>query len=230
MRSGQALFSIDEVLLECYVDDPLALFVGDVITQRTNRVMLLPWWRVLGPAISWGKMELDRSVNWIGATMAFPEGEPAVVEASLPDKFAADLRQDVADHRAKPMVAVDDLRRLAGKGSWAANVGPALRNFLQPRWKVIGDTDRASKARPTSAKGKEVKRRALKRGGSLVETCRVRTALDSPQQGGQGGTEEVSGLADPDSARHASHHVRCVALGPWGRTLKDTPWHGSPQL
>ena len=178
MRSGQALFSIDEVLLECYVDDPLALFVGDVVTQRTNRALLLLWWRVLGPAISWGKMELGRSVNWIGATLAFPEGEPDVVEASLPEKFATDLRQDVADHRAKPMVAVDDLRRLAGKGSWAANVGPALRNFLQPLWKVIGDTDRASKAPPSSAKGKEAKRRALKRGGSLVETCRVRTALD----------------------------------------------------
>ncbi len=43
-----------------------------------------------------------------------------------------DLKADVDSKRSKPLVHVDDLRRMAGKGSWVANAGLALRNFLQP--------------------------------------------------------------------------------------------------
>ena len=178
MRSAQALFSPMEVLLQCYVDDPLALLSGDEATRRTNAAVLLLWWRALGPGISWGKVEAGRSVNWIGATLALSELDADVVEASLPPAFTEELRQEVAAKRAKPMVMVDDLRRMAGKGSWAANVGPTLRNFLQPLWKVIGDVDRANRAQPSSAKGKEAKRRLGKKGGTFVETRRVHTALD----------------------------------------------------
>ena len=54
-----------------------------------------------------------------------------------------------------------------------------MRNFLQPFWKVVGDADRRrNAAQPTTAKGKEARRRRLKSRGDFVETCRVRTALD----------------------------------------------------
>ena len=179
MRSGQAMFSPEELLLECYVDDPLALLAGDADTRRTNAALLLLWWRVLGPGISWGKIEAGRSVDWIGATLSFPDGEDDVVEASLPQAFADDLKEAVDAQRMKPMAAVDDLRRLAGKGSWAAGIGPSLRNFLQPLWKVVGDAARAAQAVPATAKQKEAKRRFGKKGGSaFVPTCRVATALD----------------------------------------------------
>ena len=178
MRSGQALFAPEELLLQCYVDDPLAQLAGDPETRRRNAALLLLWWRALGPPISWAKVAIGRKVDWIGATLAFPPGDPDVVEASLQPAFAEDMRQDVAVKRSQPMVRMEDLRRLAGKGSWASNIGPALRNFLQPLWKVIGDVDRADKAPPTSAKGKEARRRRGKHGGTFVATCRVRTALD----------------------------------------------------
>ena len=177
MRSGQAMFSPEELLLECYVDDPLVLLVGDESTRQENAALLLLWWRVLGPGISWGKIEAGRSVNWIGATLSFPEGEEDVVEASLPQAFADDLLADVCKQMTKPMVEVDDLRRLAGKGSWAAGVGPTLRNFLQPLGKVVGDAARAEASAPASAKQKEARRRKGKSSSAFVATRRVMTSL-----------------------------------------------------
>ena len=59
---------------------------------------------------------------------------------------------------------MEELRRLAGKGSWAANLGPALRNFLQPLWRVIGDAERERMAPALSAKGKWAMKWQSKRG------------------------------------------------------------------
>ena len=178
MRSGQSLFTPEEVLLQCYVDDPLAQLAGDEDTRRANAALLLLWWRVLGPGISWGKVEVGRKVDWIGATMEYRDDDEDVIEASLPQAFADGLREDVREARSKPMASMEELRRLAGKGSWAANLGPALRNFLQPLWKVIGDAERARAAPALSAKGKEARRRQSKRGSTFTETRRVYTALD----------------------------------------------------
>jgi hypothetical protein len=178
MRSGQALFSPEEVLLQCYVDDPLAQLAGDADTRRANAALLLLWWRVLGPGISWGKVEVGRSVEWIGATLAYPDDEEDVVEASLHKAFADGLKADVDTARRTAMTSVDELRRLAGKGSWAANLGPALRNFLQPLWRVMGDAERERAAPALSAKGKQAKRWQSKGGRAFVETRRVYTALD----------------------------------------------------
>ena len=178
MRSGQALFSMEELLLECYVDDPLIICAGDDETRRLNMALLLLWWRVLGPGLSWGKVQLGRTVDWIGVELSLPDDDEDVVVASLNDKFVQELKADVACKRAKPVMEVDDLRRLAGKGSWAANVGPALRTFLQPLWKVLGDVDREQRTQALSAKGKRARRWQMKSGKTLVPTVRVRTALD----------------------------------------------------
>ena len=178
MRSGQALFDPVEVLLECYVDDPLILLAGDPETRRLNAAILLLWWRVLGPGLSWPKMEAGRTVDWIGTTIGFSEKDADVVKAELPQKFKDDLARDLQAARSKPRVPFGDLRRLAGKGSWAACVGPALRNFLQPLWKVVGDAERTAQAGPPmSAKAKLLRRRGHNK-GDMVATCRVRTALD----------------------------------------------------
>ena len=178
MRSGQALFSLEELLLECYVDDPLMILAGAAETRRSNAALLLLWWRVLGPGLSWGKVQLGRSVEWIGVELNLPEDDEDLVEASLHEKFVQEFREEVVGMQSLPVVPADDLRRVAGKGSWAANVGPALKTFLQPLWKVLGDVDRQLKSPAQSARGKEAKRRRLKRGGVLVPTRRVRTALD----------------------------------------------------
>ena len=96
MRSGQALFDPAEVLLECCVDDPLALLAGDSETRRLNAATLLLWWRVLGPGLSWPKMETGRVVDWIGTTIGFQK-DPDVVEAALPQKFVDDLSEELRD-------------------------------------------------------------------------------------------------------------------------------------
>ena len=178
MRTGQALFLPEELLLQCYVDDPLAQLAGEADTRRANAALLLLWWRVLGPGVSWSKVAVGRSVEWIGATMEYPDDDEDVVEASLPQPFADGLKADVLAVRQKALASVDELRRLAGKGSWAANLGPTLRTFLQPLWRVMGDAERERTAPAASAKDKKAARWRGKQGGKSVATSRVYTALD----------------------------------------------------
>ena len=49
MRSGQALFEVDELLVECYVDDLWIALAGEEDERMLNAATLLLWWRVLGP-------------------------------------------------------------------------------------------------------------------------------------------------------------------------------------
>ena len=178
MRSGQSMFTPEELLLECYVDDPLALLAGDAATRRANLATLLLWWRVLGPGISWGKVAVGRRVDWIGATVELLDEDEDVVRASLVPEFAEGLKADVAAARDKPMCRVEELRRMAGKGSWAANIGPSMKNFLQPLWRVIGDTERVRSAPAGSTAAAKAARRRGKSADTFVPTRQVMTALD----------------------------------------------------
>ena len=178
MRSGQSMFTPEELLLECYVDDPLALLAGDAATRRANLATLLLWWRVLGPGISWGKVAVGRKVDWIGATVELLDEDEDVVRASLVPEFAEGLKADVATARTKPMCRVEELRRMAGKGSWAANIAPSMKNFLQPLWRVIGDTERARSAPAGSTSAAKAARRRGKSADTFVPTRQVMTALD----------------------------------------------------
>ena len=178
MRSGQSMFTPEELLLECYVDDPLALLAGDAATRRANLATLLLWWRVLGPGISWGKVAVGRKVDWIGATVELLDEDEDVVRASLVPEFAEGLKADVAAARDKPMCRMEELRRMAGKGSWAANIGPSMKNFLQPLWRVIGDIERARSAPAGSSAAAKAAKRRGKSADTFVPTRQVMTALD----------------------------------------------------
>ena len=65
-RSGAALFGPDEVRIKVYVDDPWSIWHGSLVTRRRNRAILLLWWLVLGPPLSWKKFQVGRSIRWIG--------------------------------------------------------------------------------------------------------------------------------------------------------------------
>ena len=69
------------------MDDPLIICAGDDETRRLNMALLLLWWRVLGPGLPWGKVQLGRTVDWIGVELSLPDDDEDVAVASLNDKF-----------------------------------------------------------------------------------------------------------------------------------------------
>ena len=48
MRSGQSMFLPEELLVECYVDDPFVLAAGSPATRKKFFAVFLLWMLVLG--------------------------------------------------------------------------------------------------------------------------------------------------------------------------------------
>jgi hypothetical protein len=170
MRSGQALFDPTELQVECYVDDPLAAIRGDAYARLRRATILLTWWRVLGPNMSWAKLDKGAMVKWIGADVAVLDR--FTCQASLPPAFIAEVVAEARRLRQRAMNPLEDVRRFAGKCSWATGVGPALRNFLEPLWAVIGETARQEEASRRAKGGKH------KWGKPWVHTVRFVTTLN----------------------------------------------------
>ena len=167
MRSGQSLFEAMELLIQCYVDDPLLVIRGPAARRRHLAAILITWWRALGPSLSWSKMGKGTRVIWIGAALEVLDRY--VVKAELPKPFVDALRAELQEMALKDVVKLSLLRRSAGRGSWATGMAPAVRNFLQPFWATIADVARADLQRGGQ--------RMRWRGEPMVHTTRVRSAV-----------------------------------------------------
>ena len=71
--SGQALFSTGETRIQVCVDDPCRVWRGTPAVRSWNKVILLLWWLVVGPAIFWKKLQIGRQVKWIGVQIQLEE-------------------------------------------------------------------------------------------------------------------------------------------------------------
>ena len=81
-RLGQALFSAAETLIQVCVDDLCTVWKGTLAARSWINVILLLWWLVVGPAISWKKLQTGRQKKWIGVLVQFEE---KAVVITLPD-------------------------------------------------------------------------------------------------------------------------------------------------
>ena len=167
MRSGQSLFEAMELLIQCYVDDPLLVIRGPAARRRHLAAILITWWRALGPSLSWSKMGKGTRVIWIGAALEVLDRY--VVKAELPKPFVDEHKAELKELAEKDVVKLSLLRRAAGRGSWATGMAPAVRNFLQPFWATIADVARADLQRGGQ--------RMRWRGEPMVHTTRVRSAV-----------------------------------------------------
>ena len=111
-RSGQALFASDEARLQVYVDDPWSIWRGSPAARARNKAILLLWWLVLGPPISWRKVQQGWLVKWIGVEVALKGGG---VELTLDSDFIDDLLAQVQAHLQAKVIPAAELRKLAGK-------------------------------------------------------------------------------------------------------------------
>ena len=123
-----------------------------------------------------GKGRQRAVVKWIGADVLV--ADRFTVTASLPPAFVADLIAETRRLRHMAMAPLDDVRKFAGNGSWASGVGPALRNYLQPLWAVIGEAARKEAANPES-QDKEANSHKRKRWSrERIHTVRIATTLN----------------------------------------------------
>ena len=135
-RSGQSLFSAEEARIQVYVDDPWTIWKGGDEERAKNLGLLLLWWRVLGPPISWRKVQVGRDVRWIGIHISIARGG---VDLTIDPDFLSDLILDIQKAHDGDDILATDLRKIAGKAEWAAGLIPYLKPMVSPLWAAIAD-------------------------------------------------------------------------------------------
>ena len=135
-RSGASLFRPDEVRLQVYVDDPWTIWRGALATRRRNRAILLLWWLVLGPPVSWKKVQIGRGIRWIGVCVQL-RGD--FVHITLDGAFVLGLAAEVTTILGLAWVSAGRLKKLVGKAEWAAGIIPYLKAFIMPLWAATSD-------------------------------------------------------------------------------------------
>ena len=136
-RSGQSLFEETEARLQVYVDDPWCIWRGSAAQRRRNRAVLLLWWAILGPPISWRKMQIGVRIKWIGVLVVLAGGQ---VSVTLDPTFLRDLAREIGVLRRVQSIPPARLKKLAGKAEWAAGIIPYLKPMISPLWSAASDT------------------------------------------------------------------------------------------
>ena len=96
--------------------------------------ILLLWWLAVGLDLPWEKLQLGRSVNWIGAQVTIRRDEAQV---ALPEEFLESMKQHAIEMLQKPSIPVQDLRQYGGKGVWSGSIIPGLGIMISPLWSAL---------------------------------------------------------------------------------------------
>ena len=95
------------------MDDPCTVWRGTPAARSWNKVILLLWWLVVGPAISWKKLQIGRQVKWIGVLVQLEE---KAVVITLPDKFIAEMLAEVEQLLLAAAVPTRQAQEACGQG------------------------------------------------------------------------------------------------------------------
>ena len=115
----------------CYVDDPLAVVMGDTTTRKTTMAMMVLVWESMGFRLSYKKGQRGRTVDWIGGTLTLnDDGITAKVKQSIID----DIQVALKSFEGKNVLSRKDVRSFVGRCNHAAGLLVTLRPFLQALW------------------------------------------------------------------------------------------------
>ena len=85
-RLAQSLFSVDELDLQIYTDDPVATMVGT--SQQVDRyiTVLVLAWRALGLNLAFAKGQLGCETTWVGHDVTI-DNHNKTVNVSIKKQF-----------------------------------------------------------------------------------------------------------------------------------------------
>jgi len=186
-RLGQACFRPEELRLQCYVDDPASAVRGSAATRDRLIAILLLLWCAMGFGLSWEKGARGSSVPWIGATFTLghhahpvPDGRgyrdfPGVAVTVQHMKFE-ELRTEVDKiHRAKGLIPVKQVLRVAGQLAWVSDFFPWIKGFISCLWAALADhtSSVAAKRAKVSDKKRPTHLMFAKRIGQAIACTRL---------------------------------------------------------
>ena len=114
------------------------LFLRGSRDQRQGILrQVILWWLVLGFPFSWHKAQLDKKVEWIGASIRI-DPQQKVVAMGIPKEKTDKFLKAVWDAMASPVVPRKDLENMAGLVEWMAGILPQLKPFNTMLWAALG--------------------------------------------------------------------------------------------
>ena len=147
-RSGQSLFTQTEARIQIYVDDPWTIWRGTKQRIRAMKTRLLLWWLVLGPEISWSKVQHGDLVKWIGCNIQVNARRSVVL--ILPQEYAMELMVEAKSCMKLTSIPVTRVQSIAGKSSWVAGFIPAVGSMISPFWAAIADCKAKGSSQPSA--------------------------------------------------------------------------------
>ena len=140
MRATAGIFPDGCVDIHTYVDDPIIVMRGHEHGRQEAARQLLCFWLLMGAPLSWAKAQWGSSAQWIGAHVAVGDGE---VTVALPPETTRKWALDVDKARRAGRAPVEEVRKMAGRGSWAGGIIPELRPFVRCLWAAVAAAEGA---------------------------------------------------------------------------------------
>jgi hypothetical protein len=173
-RSGQSLFDDRELRIALCVDGPEVLIGGTDARIKRTAVVLLLWWRALGPGIAWAKASLGLEAKWIGAHLELVGTQ--LIKAEIPDRYIDELGGENAQLLRLRVIPLKRLQRHTGKAAWAAELAPVVGSFASCFWNAMSEWQRLfdikQEALPRHVERRQRWSPQKNRIGPMVPTCR----------------------------------------------------------
>ena len=122
MRITAAMHVDAKSRLQCYVDDPVAIFGGTKRARSKHMLRTILLWLVLGLKLSWMKGQRGMKGEWVGAEFKpWQDGNRRGVTVGITATRAQQL-----DQQCSRLLSMDtqmqraEIRQLAGLASWLA--------------------------------------------------------------------------------------------------------------
>ena len=140
-RLTQAMFPIDTMRLNVYVDDPIMALRGTRACRDMNAAIILVLWSALGFSLSLRKAKRSSAVVWTSARFSVLETEDDfVLVAQTKPELIEDARSLTAALLQSNVVPCKQLRTLAAKVSHIGSLIFVLRPFAAELWAALHGT------------------------------------------------------------------------------------------
>ena len=163
-RMWQAIVPAHFMQLQVYMDDPLMALQGPLAIRNRHLALLLYTSAALGINIAYHKGARGRVATWIGIKFEVDVAQKHICLA-VPEKMANEVVTTLKMWEGKGMVAVKDLRSLAGKVAWLSGIIVRARWCTAILYAVLAAVEKEEAAGARSRDGR------VKKG--LVHTSRL---------------------------------------------------------
>lgn len=130
----------DTARIQCYVDNPLLVVKGpNALARSVNLAIPLLLWQALGCQLSWNKMQLGITVQWIGFQLQLKDG--CLVAQLSPEKLEKLQRALEELLQYKGVVPVQLLRSMAGLLGWLTSIVKLARPWVGMIWGCVTECE-----------------------------------------------------------------------------------------